>query len=116
MDQVPTASKADFCYRVSRLSRLKFSEARAEDQRHADGKRRRGQAARERRGELAALAPLDGEKFASAYIETMIKGHTEVLGMIDNQLLKNAANAELKKHLTETRGHVANHLEAAKKL
>ncbi len=67
-------------------------------------------------GELAALAPLDGEKFASAYIETMIKGHTEVLGMIDNQLLKNADNADLKKHLTETRGHVANHLEAAKKL
>ncbi len=67
-------------------------------------------------GELAALAPLDGEKFASAYIETMIKGHMEVLGMIDNQLLKNAENADLKKHLTETRGHVANHLEAAKKL
>ena len=35
--------------------------------------------------------------------------------MIDNQLLKNASNADLKKHLTETRGHV-NHLEAAKKL
>ncbi len=67
-------------------------------------------------GELAALAPLDGEKFASAYLETMINGHTEVLGMIDNQLLKNAENADLKKHLTETRGHVANHLEAAKKL
>lgn len=67
-------------------------------------------------GELAALAPLDGEKFASVYIEMMVKGHTEVLGMIDNQLLKNASNADLKKHLTETRGHVANHLEAAKKL
>ena len=67
-------------------------------------------------GELAALAPLDGEKFASAYIETMINGHTEVLGMIDNQLLKNAENSDLKKHLTETRGHVASHLEAAKKL
>lgn len=67
-------------------------------------------------GELAILAPLDREKFASAYIEAMIKGHVEVLGMIDTKLLKNAANADLKKHLTETRGHVANHLEAARKL
>ncbi|MEJ7608689.1 MAG: DUF4142 domain-containing protein, partial [Bryobacteraceae bacterium] len=67
-------------------------------------------------GELAALAPLDGERFASAYLQAMIKGHTEVLGMIDNQLLKTASNGEVKKHLAATRAHVAKHLDDAKKV
>lgn len=67
-------------------------------------------------GELAALVPLDGEQFASAYVAAMIKDHTEVLNMIDNQLLKATDNDALKKHLTETRSHIANHLEEAKKL
>ena len=59
--------------------------------------------------------PLDGE-FAAAYLAAMIKGHTEVLDMIDNQLLKRAANDAVKAHLTETRGSVAKHLAAAKQL
>ncbi len=67
-------------------------------------------------GELAALVPLDGDAFGKAYVEAMIKGHGEVIEMIDNQLLKNADNAAVKKHLTETRGHVAMHLEEAKKV
>lgn len=67
-------------------------------------------------GELAALVPLDGDKFGTAYIEAMIKGHTEVLAMIDSKLLPGAKNEDLKKHLSETRGHVAMHLEAAKKI
>lgn len=65
-------------------------------------------------GELAALLSLDGEEFATAYIAAMIKGHTELLDMIDNQLLKAADNDTLKKHLTATRGHVADHLKMAK--
>lgn len=67
-------------------------------------------------GELATLVPLDGEEFSRAYIVAMIKGHTEVLEMIDSQLLPKAGNDMLKKHLTETREHVASHLEAVKKL
>ncbi len=67
-------------------------------------------------GELAALVPLDDAKFGSAYIDTMVKGHSEVLAMIDNELLKSAQNDSLKKHLAETREHVAMHLDAAKKL
>ncbi len=67
-------------------------------------------------GELAAIVPLDGDAFEKAYIETMIKGHMEALDMIDSQLLKNAENAALKKHLTETRTHVAAHLDEAKKI
>ncbi|MDQ3623616.1 MAG: DUF4142 domain-containing protein [Verrucomicrobiota bacterium] len=67
-------------------------------------------------GELAGLVPLEGEQFGQAYVAAMIKGHTEVLAMIDNELLKSAENESLKKHLAETREHVAMHLEAAKKL
>lgn len=67
-------------------------------------------------GELAALVPLDGEEFSRAYITAMTKGHTEALRMIDAQLLPTAQSDDLKKHLTETRQHVAAHLEAAKKL
>lgn len=67
-------------------------------------------------GELASLVPLDGEEFERAFLMAMVKGHGEVLEMIDNQLLKAADNDTLKKHLRETRGHVAHHLEDAKKL
>ncbi|MEJ7736172.1 MAG: DUF4142 domain-containing protein [Chitinophagaceae bacterium] len=67
-------------------------------------------------GELAMLIPLDGREFETAYLDAMIKGHTEVLSMIDSKLLTTAKNNALKAHLTETRGHVAMHLEQAKKL
>ncbi len=67
-------------------------------------------------GELATLIPMDGKDFEAGYLDAMIKGHTEVLAMIDNQLMKTAKNDMLKAHLTETRGHVAMHLDQAKKL
>ena len=67
-------------------------------------------------GELAMLMPLDGKDFEMAYVDAMIKGHTEVLDMIDNKLMKNAKNDMLKTHLTETRKHIAMHLEEGKKL
>lgn len=67
-------------------------------------------------GELAALVTLDGEAFERAYLAAMIKGHTDVLNMIDNQLLKRAKNDSLRQHLTATRSHVADHLEKARTL
>lgn len=67
-------------------------------------------------GELAMLVPLDGEKFSDAYIAAQVKEHGEVLKMIDGQLMQNAQNDAVKKHLTDTRKHVAMHLEEAKKL
>ncbi len=67
-------------------------------------------------GELAALVPLDGDRFGTAFMAGMIKGHTEVLAMIDSQLLTAAKHDLVKKHLTATRGHVAMHLEEAKKV
>ncbi len=67
-------------------------------------------------GELAALVPLNGQQFERAYVAAMVKGHTEVLSTIDNDLLKAAGNDTLKKHLMKTRAAVAAHLEKAKAL
>ncbi len=66
-------------------------------------------------GELAALVPLAGAQFERGYIEAKVKGHTEVLDMLDGAL-KTADNASLKAHLTKTRATVAEHLAKAKTL
>lgn len=67
-------------------------------------------------GELASLVALEGNSFERAYIDMMIKGHGEVLSMIDSKLSKVAQADALKSHLTESRQHVAAHLEQAKAL
>ncbi|MBA3772748.1 MAG: DUF4142 domain-containing protein [Ramlibacter sp.] len=67
-------------------------------------------------GELAALVPLKDEQFERAYVTAMVKGHTDVLNTIDNELVKAAGNDALKGHLTKTRGTIAEHLEKAKSL
>lgn len=66
-------------------------------------------------GELATLVPLDGEAFGKAYLQAMVKGHQEALDLLDQEL-KAAGNDAVKTHLTETRGHVAAHLDKAKML
>ncbi len=66
-------------------------------------------------GELAAFVQLDGKAFEQAYVEAMVKGHTEALAKLD-MLQKSATNAELKQHLAATRDDVAGHLEKAKAL
>jgi len=65
---------------------------------------------------LATLVPLDGEEFERAYIDAMVTDHTEVLGMLDNQLIKMAKHEAVKAHLTKTRAAVADHLAKAKAL
>ena len=66
--------------------------------------------------ELAKLKVLDGKEFESAYLTAMINGHAEALSKIDNELLAMATSDDVRQHLTETRGHVAMHLEQAQKL
>ena len=66
--------------------------------------------------ELASLVKLDGAAFEKSYLAMMIKGHGEVIAMIDSKLLKTAQGAALKGHLTASRAHVVAHLEQAKKL
>lgn len=65
---------------------------------------------------LGILVPKDGEEFERGYLDAMVKGHTEVLSMIDNELMGAASNAAVKAHLTKTRASVADHLAKAKSL
>lgn len=65
---------------------------------------------------LAALVRLEGEAFAAAYVGLMATEHAKVLTLIDSQLLAGARDEDLRKHLQATRGAVATHLEAARRL
>lgn len=65
--------------------------------------------------ELAALGTRQDD-YAKAYVEAMIKGHTEALKTLDEKLLPSAQAPEVKQHLQMTREAVAHHLEEAKAL
>jgi predicted outer membrane protein len=66
--------------------------------------------------ELAAIVPLKGDQFSSAFLQTMIQGHKEALQKIDNDLAPKAESEAVKKHLEETRQQVSTHLELATRL
>jgi putative membrane protein len=66
--------------------------------------------------ELSMISAKDGPEFEKEYIDAMVTGHTEVLGLIDGSLIPNAHSDAVKKHLDEVRGHVAMHLEQGKRL
>ncbi len=66
--------------------------------------------------ELAKLAAMEGQGFEAAYLDAMIKGHTDTLVWIDTKLTAFAKSEALKAHLDETRMQIAMHLEEAKKL
>ncbi len=67
-------------------------------------------------GEMAELLKMDDGDFPHAFMSTVVQDHQKVLDMIDNKLMENAKNEELKKHLAETRVTVAKHLENAKEI
>lgn len=64
--------------------------------------------------EKQRLGALDGKDYAKAYVDAMVKGHTEALSAIDATGIPAASSAGVREHLTRTRGHVATHLEKAK--
>ena len=66
-------------------------------------------------GDLATIVALDGDAFSTAFLDMMVKGHTEALQLIDKSLA--AAKADgLKAHLTKSRAAVEAHLAQAKQL
>lgn len=67
-------------------------------------------------GQLADVIPLEGEAFAKAYVEAKIKGHSELIELIDNKLMKSVKSTDVKRHLEKTRIYVAEHLAQAKQL
>lgn len=64
----------------------------------------------------SALARLQGDDFARAYLDAMVKGHENALQKIDKKLLPSVANDSVRRNLSETRGHIAHHLERGKAL
>ena len=64
--------------------------------------------------ELAALTPLNGNAFDKAFIDAMVAGHTNVLNIINNDLLKNVSNPVLKKYILSTLPHIELHLQQGK--
>ena len=69
--------------------------------------------AEDNQGELRKLAGIEYDK---AYIDREIDMHQDVLEAIDDDLLKNVQNAELRSYLESSRAVVASHLERAKAL
>lgn len=66
--------------------------------------------------DLAELGKLSGKEYETAYVDAMVKGHTEALALIDGRLLSLASPGPVRDHLGKTREHVMAHLEAARKL
>lgn len=63
---------------------------------------------------VTALNALSGAAFDRAYIDHEVEYHQTVLDAIDQTLIPNAQNADLKALLQQTRPAVAHHLEMAK--
>lgn len=66
--------------------------------------------------ELKTLSSVSASKFDMTYANAMVKGHQSALNVIDNKLLPQAANANLKALLTSTRAVVVHHLQMAQVL
>lgn len=62
------------------------------------------------------LNKADGKNFDKEYIDSQVKVHKMVLKTIDDKLLPNAQNAELRNLLAQTRPAIAMHLQTAEQL
>ena len=63
--------------------------------------------------EANMLKHASGHAFDRAYINAMIQGHRKALTTIDN-LIAHSDNQRVEAHLTDTRAHVASHLQQAR--
>lgn len=77
-----------------------------------DAQAQRQQAEQER----ATLDQLEGEAYSKAYVDAMVKGHSDALTALDQKLIPAAEREDVRQHLTTTREHVAQHLERARAL
>ena len=62
----------------------------------------------------AKLAKLDGDAFDKAYVDNEVGYHAAVVKALDDTLIPNAQNGELKSLLTSVRGVAAAYLEHAR--
>jgi predicted outer membrane protein len=66
--------------------------------------------------DLRALDANSGAAYEKAYMDAMVKGHTDALAKFDDTLLPAATDENIKQHLTTTRATVARHLDKAKEI
>ena len=64
----------------------------------------------------AKLSKLDGDAFDRAYVDNEVGYHETVVKALDDTLIPNAQNGELKGLLTKVRGVAAAHLDHARML
>jgi len=62
------------------------------------------------------LKGMQGADFDKAYIDNQVTMHEKVLDMVNNTLLPNAQNEQLKAALTKAAPEIKSHLEKAKKI
>jgi putative membrane protein len=65
---------------------------------------------------IQSLNGQTGTDFDKAYIDLQVKEHQQVLNDLDQKLIPNAKNAELKKQLTDLRPKIAAHLQQAEQI
>ena len=75
-----------------------------------DARRQKHEAERQR------LSALEGEAFATAWVDAMVKGHEEALNRLDTQLIPDATDSGVADHLRQTRDAIARHLETGRGL
>lgn len=66
--------------------------------------------------DLAMLRMKKGKEFDKAYIDGQVTAHKKVLENLNENLIPNAKNEELKATLTKTAGTVRKHLEKAQSI
>lgn len=57
-----------------------------------------------------------GQDFDKVYVDAQVKEHQAVLDILDQQLIPNVKNADVKAYLVEVRSTVSKHLQHAKEL
>ncbi|HKU41328.1 MAG TPA: DUF4142 domain-containing protein [Polyangiales bacterium] len=65
---------------------------------------------------LQLLRTIDASQFDATYLNSQVQQHTELLKLLDEQLIPSASNTDLKAALRDMRSVVARHLSDAKEL
>ena len=65
---------------------------------------------------IEKLKGMKGKEFDTAYMDTEVKFHEKTLQNLDEKLIPNSANAQLKAMLETNKGNVQSHLEEARKI
>jgi putative membrane protein len=68
------------------------------------------------KAKLKSMEKMTDKEFEKAYVKLMVKGHADALKVLDNKYFKNISNEKLKDHFVDTKKHIVEHLEKAKKL